>query len=139
MLSPVLVCCPPSTLISPLSRVLVLLATAISLKVAYGVLTYVLCIFTCCYILVYNRHGYMDIVGRLAKHSMQEAVEEVQTLPEYSTNGEVKLLSPSMLYMYVLRLILANSGSSLMPVMTLLPTPIIPLCPAFLEGIVLAT
>ena len=29
------------------------------------------------YYLVYSHHGYVDIVGRLAKHSMQAAVEEV--------------------------------------------------------------
>ena len=42
---------------------------------------------------VYNRHhGYIEIVGRLAEHSMQKAVEEVQILPEYSTTGEVNKL-----------------------------------------------
>ena len=127
MLSPVLVCCPPSTLISPLSRALVPLVTAILLKVAYVVLVYVLCIFTCCYIVVYNRHGYVEIVGRLGKHSMQARV-----LHEW--RGKVSLAK----HFVCITLILANSGSSLMPVMTLLLTPIIPLCPAFLEGIVLA-
>ena len=38
---------------------------------------------------VYNCHGYVDIVGRLAEQSMQGAVEEVQTLPDYPTSGEV--------------------------------------------------
>ena len=41
------------------------------------------------YIPVYNRHGYIELVDRLAQHSMQAAVEEVQALPEYSTKGEV--------------------------------------------------
>ena len=35
---------------------------------------------------VYNRHGYIGIVGRLAEQSMQKAVEEVQT---HTTKGEV--------------------------------------------------
>lgn len=38
---------------------------------------------------VYNRHGYIGIVDRLAEQSMQKAVEEVQTLPDYTTKGEV--------------------------------------------------
>ena len=38
---------------------------------------------------VYNRHGYVSIVGRLAEQSMKRAVEEVQTLPDYATKGEV--------------------------------------------------
>lgn len=38
---------------------------------------------------MYNRHGYVNIVGRLAEQSMQTAVEEVQTLPDYPENGEV--------------------------------------------------
>ena len=38
---------------------------------------------------VYNRHGYVDIVNHLAEHSMQRAVEEVQSLPDYPTKGEV--------------------------------------------------
>ena len=38
---------------------------------------------------VYNWHGYVSIVGRLAEQSMKRAVEEVQTLPDYATKGEV--------------------------------------------------
>ena len=38
---------------------------------------------------VYSRHGYIGIVGRLAEQSMQKAVEEVQTLPDYTAKGEV--------------------------------------------------
>ena len=38
---------------------------------------------------VYNRHGYISIVGHLAEQSMKRAVEEVQTLPGYATKGEV--------------------------------------------------
>lgn len=40
---------------------------------------------------VYNRHGYIDKVSRLAEQSMQKAVEEVQALPDYATKGEVIL------------------------------------------------
>ena len=92
---------------------------------------------TCCYIPINNRRAYVEKVGRSAQHSMQAAVEEVQTLPEYSTKGKVELLSQNMLC--VLCLILANSGSSLMLSTILLQMPIIPLCPAFLESIALAT
>ena len=38
---------------------------------------------------VYSRHGYIGIVGRLSEQSMQKAVEEVQTLPDYIAKGEV--------------------------------------------------
>ena len=41
------------------------------------------------YFLVYNRHGYIEVVGQLAQDSMQAAVDEVQSLPEYPTKGEV--------------------------------------------------
>ena len=37
---------------------------------------------------VYNRHGYIGIVGRLVEQSMQKAVEEVQTLLDYTIKGE---------------------------------------------------
>ena len=77
---------------------------------SYGVvLVCVLGVLTCCYFPVYNHHAYIEIVDRLAQHFMQAVVVEVQTLPEYSTEGEVQLLSPNMLC--VLHLILANSGS----------------------------
>ena len=39
--------------------------------------------------LVYNRHGNIGIVGCLTEQSMQKAVEEVQTFPDYITKGEV--------------------------------------------------
>ena len=74
-----------------------MLAMAILHKVAYGVLIYVLWVLTC-YFSVYSRHAYVDIVDQLAQHSMQAAVEEVQALPEYSTKGEVQLVSLNMLY-----------------------------------------
>ena len=67
---------------------------------------------------VYNRREYIQIVGRLAEHSMQSAVEEVQSLPDYATKGEVY-------YMYVVNIIsvycFTYSGSSPTPDMTLPP------------------
>ena len=42
--------------------------------------------------IVYNRREYIEIVGRLAEHSMKAAVEEVESLPDYSTKGEVYLI-----------------------------------------------
>ena len=60
-----------------------------------------------CYILiiyiflVYNRRGYVEVVSRLAEHSMQAAVEEVQTLPDYPTNGEVSIMSSNMFHVIV--------------------------------------
>ena len=46
---------------------------------------------TCCLLLVYQKLGYIELVGRAAELSMQSCVEEVQALPEYSTKGEVKM------------------------------------------------
>ena len=78
------------------------MATVTSLEVAYGVSVYVLCAtYRCIISLVYNRHGYVEVVSRLAEHSMQAAVEEVQTLPDYSTNGEVKILSSILCFAIV--------------------------------------
>lgn len=37
---------------------------------------------------VYNRRGYIEVVGQLAQDSMQAAVDEIQGLPEYPTKGE---------------------------------------------------
>lgn len=39
--------------------------------------------------LVYQKLGYIEIVGRAAELSMCAVVEEVQALPEYATEGEV--------------------------------------------------
>ena len=38
---------------------------------------------------VYNKRGYVDIVSRVAELSMQAAVEEVQALVHYESDGEV--------------------------------------------------
>ena len=45
--------------------------------------------YTCCLPIVYQKLGYIEIVGRAAEMSMRASVEEVQALPEYSTKGEV--------------------------------------------------
>ena len=41
-----------------------------------------------CYV-VYNDGGYVDLVGRMAEESMNEAVIEVKSLPDYTSAGEV--------------------------------------------------
>ena len=38
---------------------------------------------------MYNSRGYLDIVEELAQQTMQAAVEEVKSLPDYPTKGEV--------------------------------------------------
>ena len=38
---------------------------------------------------MYQKLGYIEIVGRAAEMSMRASVEEMQALPEYSTKGEV--------------------------------------------------
>ena len=38
---------------------------------------------------MYDRHGYIDLVAKAADQSMQDAVEEVRSLPEYLMDGEV--------------------------------------------------
>ena len=50
-----------------------------------------ICTLTCCLPLVYQKLGYIEIVGRAAEMSMRVSVEEVQALPEYSTKGEVQV------------------------------------------------
>ena len=45
------------------------------------------------FVLVYKGCGYMDIVNTASEKCMQEAVEEVKLLPEYSSKGEVRYLS----------------------------------------------
>ena len=82
---------------------------------------------------MYNRHGYVDIVSRLAERSMQGAVEEVQALPEYSTKGEVIEIVCSKYEEYK-HCFSTYSGSSLTPDMTRLPMPTTRLFRAFLEG-----
>ena len=49
---------------------------------------------------VYNRHGYISIVSRLAEQSMQTAFKEVQALPDYTTKGEITKLVTYTCIMY---------------------------------------
>ena len=49
------------------------------------------CTLICCLPLVYQKLGYIELVGRAAELSMCASVEEVQALPEYSTKGEVQM------------------------------------------------
>ena len=81
---------------------------------------------------VYHGRGYLEIVSRAAEISMQSAVEEVQSLPEYAEKGEVKsghVVCSGLLYISHI------SGSSLMPGMTPLPIRTTPQCHAWQEGI----
>ena len=41
---------------------------------------------------VYNKRGYVDIVSRVAELSMQAAVEGVQALVHYESDGEVHVV-----------------------------------------------
>ena len=82
---------------------------------------------------MYNKYGYMDIVSRAAEESMQRAVEEVQSLTHYEVEGEVSSQMCTDIHIWHQSLT-SCSGSSLMPVMTPLPTPVISPSPAFLEG-----
>ena len=38
---------------------------------------------------VYRRCGYLGLVQEVAGKSMQEAIDEVRTLPDYAAKGEV--------------------------------------------------
>jgi hypothetical protein len=42
---------------------------------------------------VYRTCGYLRLVQEVAGRSMQEAVDEVRTLPEYAVKGEVCVLN----------------------------------------------
>ena len=64
---------------------------------------------------VYHGRGYLEIVSRAAEISMQSAVEEVQSLPEYAEKGEYHgMLCVLSYYVYISYI----SGSLLMPGMT---------------------
>ena len=39
---------------------------------------------------VYHQRGYMDLVSEAAEASMKAAIQEVQSLPHYETEGEVR-------------------------------------------------
>ena len=61
-----------------------------------------ICTLTCCLPLVYQKLGYIEIVGRAAEMTMRASVEEVQALPEYSTKGEVHVASDCKLNTVIL-------------------------------------
>ena len=44
------------------------------------------------YPIVYNRLKYINVVKGIAEASMQDAIERVKALPDYTTKGEVQLL-----------------------------------------------
>ena len=46
---------------------------------------------------VYKKEGYLAVVNKCAKASMQKAVAEVKALPDYKKNGEVCVHSLGML------------------------------------------
>ena len=73
---------------------------------------------------VYNSCGYLDIVEELAQQSMQAAVEEVKSLPDYPTKGEVNVECLYENYFYSNFLFTVFSVLLLMPGMTLLQMPI---------------
>ena len=68
-----------------------------SAEVVLPMVDKILCTFICCLPLVYQKLGYIEIVGRAAEMSMRVSVEEVQALPEYSTKGEVQVTANQML------------------------------------------
>ena len=72
---------------------------------------------------VYNRRGYVELVSEAAEDSMKAAIEEVQALPHYTSNGEVVLIFQSK-----------HSGSSLTQGTIQLRMPTILQSPASLEG-----
>lgn len=79
-------------------------------KVGYGYIKQGIAIITFCNniiyssLSVYNRREYVEIVGRLTEHSMQSAVEEVQSRPEYATDGEVHIVHLTVIKMNVFSL-----------------------------------
>ena len=87
----------------------------------------------CLVSLVYQKRGYIEIVGRAAEQSMRAAVEEVQALPEYSTKNEVHV--HMHVFITSVHRLPNFSGSSLMHDMILQPMPTTPLSLACLEGI----
>jgi hypothetical protein len=50
-----------------------------------------ICTLIFCLLLVYQKLGYIIIVGTATEMCMHASVEEVQALPEYSTKGEVQV------------------------------------------------
>ena len=59
---------------------------------------------------VYHGRGYLKIVSRAAEISMQSAVEEVQSLPEYAEKGEVKSIMACCVYCLIMFIFLILVG-----------------------------
>lgn len=57
---------------------------------------YTINLYTCNYTVVYQKRGYIDIVGIAAERSMRAAIDEVKHLPAYSTKGEVLDIAQSI-------------------------------------------
>ena len=134
MLSLVLVCCPSSTS-TPLSGVLVLLAIAMLHKVAYGVRICIVSISIDFFFSVQSLCLCRDseLVGAALHAGCSRSANSPRLLNE--RRGEATFAKHvCTIYCFIL----INSGSSLMLGMTLLQMHITLLCPAFLEGIVLA-
>jgi hypothetical protein len=82
---------------------------------------------------VYKQRGYMDLVARAAETSMRSAIEEVQSLPHYAQEGEVR----KCMHVHVLtiaHLLITASGSLPTRGTTPLPMHTTLLCLASLEG-----
>ena len=83
---------------------------------------------------MYQLLGYIESVSRAAEKCMQDAVEEVKSLPHYSEKGEVRsdhyMLTGLCGMCYKI-----SSLRSLMPDMTQQPMHSIPLFRVYLEGI----
>ena len=79
---------------------------------------------------MYDKCGYIEIVGGAAEQAMVDAVQEVKNLPQYNADeGEVSHNVALMNYHYTI-----FSGSSLMQGTTPPPTPTILLCLVSLES-----
>lgn len=70
---------------------------------------------------MYNRCGYIEIVQELADKSMKAAVEEIKTMPHYTSDGEVTSFFWSVFNKYCV----LSSGLLLMLGMTQQLMPII--------------
>jgi hypothetical protein len=83
---------------------------------------------------VYKQRGYMDLVAHAAETSMRSAIEEVQSLPHYAQEGEMR----KCMHVHVLtfsHLLITASGSLPTRGTTPLPMHTTLLCLASLEAL----